>query len=555
MIAALTLAGWRRTSQARASMLRSAQLTASLVLVTMLAACGDRGALEPSSRTAAPTAVAAIVVTPDHSTYDTRAEFNGATTVDHLATFEELTGDVYYIQPTPWTSNGVTYTSELNIVLGPGVGLGVASNSISTEFGSPLTAQLSNDDAFTTFAADVTIIGDKVPVGIVITTNLGSYAFGNVDIPLATTGRRFFGVSLSKAGEHLTGFRFAVQGSNTAVLLDNVAVGHVATVKNTDPEVTVGGPYDGMEGSEVSLAFSATDADSDPLTYSWDLGDGTTGSGAEPPTAHTYGDNGSYDIMLAIADGRGGVDTARTTATIANVAPVVASFSVPAAAYAWGTTAVSVPVSTTFTDAGILDTHTATLDCGAGEPQQLDAPNGAVSGTCSFAGPGVYRVRVTVQDDDGASDTELGSGKVVVYDPQSFVTGSGWLISPAGSCSNSPLTAGKLTFSLSVRYQTGATTPSGSVEASVGSGFTLRSTSFAWLAIDGNHFELQGRATVNGSGDYAFSVAGLDGATDSIRFRVWNRSTTATVYDNQAAVLTASWLTPLGGGSLQVHQR
>ena len=77
----------------------------------------------------------------------------------------------------------------------------------------------------------------------------------------------------------------------------------------------------------------------------------------------------------------------------------------------------------------------------------------------------------------------------------------------------------------------------------------------AWLVIDGNRFELQGRGTVNGSGDYAFSVAGLDGPTDSIRFRVWNRSTGVTAYDNQAGVSVASGLIPLGGGSLQVHQR
>ncbi|HUQ83425.1 MAG TPA: PKD domain-containing protein [Gemmatimonadaceae bacterium] len=554
MIAALTLAGWRRSSRARPAALRSAQLTASLASVALLAACGDRGALEPSSRAPTPTAPAAVVVTPDHSTYDTRAEFNAATSVDHLATFEELTGDVFYIQTTPWTSNGATYTSDLNIVLGPGVGLGVSSNSISTEFGTPLTAQLSDDDAFTAFAADVTVIGDKVPVGIVITTNLGSYAFTNVDVPLATTGHRFFGIALSKAGEHLTGFRFTVQGLATTVLLDNVAVGHVAVVHNADPSASVGGPYTGKEGTAVSLTLGAMDPDSDPLTYSWDFGDGTVGSGSAPPASHNYADNGSYDIMLAVADGRGGVDTARTTATIANVAPVVASFSVPGGASAIGTTAVVVPVSTTFTDAGALDTHTATLECGIGDPQQLPAPNGAVSGKCSFALPGVYRVRITVRDDDGGTDTEVGGGKVVIYDPRSWVTGGGWVSSPAGAVSTSSL-SGRLSFSLAVRYESAASVPSGSVDAKMSNGnLEFHGTSFEWLAIAGSRFELQGRGTMNGSGDYGFSVAGEDGPIDSIRIRVWSRSTGAMMYDNQVAA--QAWpLAPLGGGSLQVHQR
>ena len=62
--------------------------------------------------------------------------------------------------------------------------------------------------------------------------------------------------------------------------------------------------------------MSGTDSDGDALTFSWNLGDGTTGSGSVPPANHVYADNGTYDIMLAVDDGHGGVDTARTTATI-----------------------------------------------------------------------------------------------------------------------------------------------------------------------------------------------------------------------------------------------
>jgi hypothetical protein len=453
MVAAQSFAGWRCTShQVRRSTSLGSSLIASL---TLLAACSEHGLLEP---VASPRSHATVVVTPDYSTFDTRTELNAAGTIDHLGTFEEFSGELVYMPGTPWTNNGVTYTSALNIVFGPGVGLGVASNSMSTEFGDPLTLQLASDDAYTTFGVDLTTIGTKLPVSVLITTNLGSYAFNDLDVPLATTGRRFFGIALSKPGEHLTDVRFTVPSGDATVLLDDVAVGHVSAAHNADPKASAGGPYVAKKGSSVTLALSATDADSDPLTYTWDLGDGTTGSGSTPPASHTYVDNGSYDVMLAVADGRGGVDTART--------------------------------------------------------------------------------------------------KVMVYDPDGWVTGGGWVSSPAGAYAASSMLTGKLTFSLTVKYQTGASAPSGTFEAKMSSAkLEFRATSFEWLVIDGAKFSMVGRGTINGGGDYAFSVSGEDGASeDSIRICVWNRATGVMAYDNRAgSSAQGTAMALLGGGSLQVH--
>src|SRR6476660_8879152 len=252
-----------------------ALVVASLTFV--VGACGANDMTAPPSA-AIPTKAghASVVVTPNYSTFDTRPELNAAGVVDQLNGFDEFTGDLVSPQSSPWTTHGVTYTSAFNIVLGPGVGLGVASNSIATDFGAPISATLDDADAVTLFGTNVTLIGAKVPVGLVLFTNLGSYSFDNLDVPLATTGQRFFGIALSKPGEHLTGFRFSIGGAaGTAVLLDDVTLGHVGAVTaNAHPLASVGGPYSGSEGSPVELALSATDADGDALTYSWDLGDG-----------------------------------------------------------------------------------------------------------------------------------------------------------------------------------------------------------------------------------------------------------------------------------------
>jgi hypothetical protein len=538
------------------------QTAHALVVASLTFAVGACG---PNDVTAPPSAAvpmkaghASVVVTPNYSTFDTRPELNAAGVVDQLNAFDELTDSLVYHHDSPWTTHGVTYTSAFNVVLAPGIGLGVQSNSLATDFGAPISATLADADAVTLFGASVTLIGAKVPVGLVVFTNLASYSFDNLDVPLATTGHRFFGIALSKPGEHLTGFRFSIGGSaGTAVLLDDVTLGHVAVNANADPVGSVGGPYAGAEGSAVELALSATDSDNDPLTYSWDLGDGTTGSGSEPPTSHVYADNGAYNIMLAVDDGRGGVDTARTTATISNVAPSLAPFSVSTTPRELTNGAVTVPVSATFTDPGAMDTHTATLDCGSGFTAQSYAPDGIASGECSFSSPGVYSIQLTVRDNDGGSDTRLASGQVVVYDPAAgWVTGGGWIASPVGAIAMAPTTTGKLTFGFVARYQSGSSVPTGNAEFKLNVGkLDFRSTSFDWMVVNDGSALLHGRGTVNGAGDYEFAVVAIDGAaTDAVRIQIWNRVTGAITYDNRPGEsLDDATVTPLGSGSIQLH--
>lgn len=548
-------------STSRESISRLARPVAVIIaLLSTISACSGDSVLAPSRSTPSAVQPAAghpsVVVTPNYSAFDTRAEFNADGTIDHLNGFEEFTGELVYIEPSPWTTNGVTYTSALNIILGPGIGFGVASNSISTEFGAQLTGTFDAADAYTLFGADVTLIGSKVPVGLVIFTNLGSYSFANLDIPLATTGRRFFGIGLSNAGEYLTGFRFTANGSASALLLDGVAVGHVALNTNANPEAVVGGPYTGLEGSAVALTMSGTDTDADALTFSWDLGDGTTGSGSVPPTSHVYADNGSYNVMLAVDDGQGGVDTARTTATIANVAPKLAPFSISTTPIPVGSGGVTVPVSANFTDPGTLDTHTASLDCGTGSTTESAAPNGQAVGECTFTTPGFYVVRLTVRDDDGDSDSKVATGQVIVYDPSGdFLTGGGWVMSPIGAYSISTTMTGKLSFNLAARYESGLRTPTGSVDVKLNVGkLDFQSTSLDWMVVANGTARVQGRGTMNGVGDYVFTILASDGSTDAFRIRICNRGTGGVVYDSRPGEpLDATATTALGGGSIQVH--
>ncbi|RMF95129.1 MAG: PKD domain-containing protein, partial [Candidatus Schekmanbacteria bacterium] len=60
-------------------------------------------------------------------------------------------------------------------------------------------------------------------------------------------------------------------------------------------------PAKAYAGDEVTIDGSgSTDADNDPLTYEWDLGDGTTAKGKV--VKHTYEKEGTYNVTLKVSD-------------------------------------------------------------------------------------------------------------------------------------------------------------------------------------------------------------------------------------------------------------
>ena len=90
---------------------------------------------------------------------------------------------------------------------------------------------------------------------------------------------------------------------------------------NQPPVADPNGPYTGTVGVAVAFDGSASnDPDGSIISYSWDYGDGATGSGVNP--SHTYASDGVYNVTLTVTDDAGATDSAMTTATIAPEAPV-----------------------------------------------------------------------------------------------------------------------------------------------------------------------------------------------------------------------------------------
>ena len=204
----------------------------------------------------------------------------------------------------------------------------------------------------------------------------------------------------------------------------------------------------------------------------------------------------------------------------------------------------------------------ASIDCGNGttlSPSGISSPYAA---TCSYTDPGVYTLHATVSNIVGTSAVATYQF-VVVYDPSGgFVTGGGWIDSPAGAYTADPSLTGKATFGLVSKYHNGATTPSGNTEFQFKEGnLRFAASTFDWMVVSGARARLRGRGTINGAGDYAFLLSAIDGqvngggGVDRFRIKIWNRATSQVVYDNQlGADEDSPPTTAIGGGSIVIHK-
>ena len=120
--------------------------------------------------------------------------------------------------------------------------------------------------------------------------------------------------------------------------------------------------------------------------------------------SHLYRDDGVYAAEICVEDDDGGLGCEISDIAVANVAPTVtaaADRTIPVA----GATSLTLG---SFTDPGLVDTHTASVDWGDGSPVEAGtvtqaAGSGTVDGQHAYAMPGVYTVEVCVTDDDGGT--------------------------------------------------------------------------------------------------------------------------------------------------------
>ncbi|MCF6257376.1 MAG: PKD domain-containing protein [Gammaproteobacteria bacterium] len=88
-----------------------------------------------------------------------------------------------------------------------------------------------------------------------------------------------------------------------------------AVVVNQQPVADSGGPYSGTVGVVVTFdGSSSSDPDGTIVSYSWDFGNGITGTGTTP--GNTYAEEGTFDVTLTVTDNVGATNSMSTTVDI-----------------------------------------------------------------------------------------------------------------------------------------------------------------------------------------------------------------------------------------------
>ena len=175
---------------------------------------------------------------------------------------------------------------------------------------------------------------------------------------------------------------------------------------NIAPTANPGGPYTGEPGTAVAFDGSmSSDPNGDPLTYSWDFGDGAMGDGATP--MHAFAAEGEYIISLTVTDDQNASSTATTMAMIA-----IPPANSPPTADAGGPYRGETGADIAFSAAGSSDPDNDTLayswDFGDGTAADGVAPSHA------YATAGSYRVALLVSDGEFSDEAVT---EAVVSDP------------------------------------------------------------------------------------------------------------------------------------------
>jgi hypothetical protein len=230
----------------------------------------------------------------------------------------------------------------------------------------------------------------------------------------------------------------------------------------------------------------------------------------------------------------------------------------------------AITVGATFTNSGVVGTRSASWTWGDGTADTAGTVTGPSQGTFTVAGShtynsaGVYTITLKVTDGDSSTRSAASANYVVVYDPSAgFVTGGGWINSPAGADVANPALTGKANFGFDAKYQKGANAPSGSTQFQFQVGnFSFQSTSYQWLVVSGALAQYKGTGTVNGVSRYGFLLTAKDGAiaggggVDGFRIKVTDGSGNV-VYDNLLGAsdqMTGGNTEPISGGSIVIHQ-
>ena len=195
------------------------------------------------------------------------------------------------------------------------------------------------------------------------------------------------------------------------------------------PIAAAGGPYNGAPGSAISFSGqTSTGPAGIILSYAWNFGDGTTGTGVAP--THTFTAVGTYNVSLTVTDNVGGSSTATAPVTVAN-----GPLANPGGPYL-GTANHSVSFSAA--KSTVLSPQTLTYAWSFGD----GGTGTGVTASHSYTKAGTYTVSLTATASGGGSNTATTSSTIdspPIANPAGPYTGTvGSSLAFTGAASTAP---------------------------------------------------------------------------------------------------------------------
>ncbi|MDQ3838603.1 MAG: PKD domain-containing protein [Thermoproteota archaeon] len=361
--------------------------------------------------------------------------------------------------------------------------------------------------------------------------------------------------------------------NNQTALLDNFLytdgseVSPFPTPPNTTPIINTISNTSISEGGTYTASGSFTDPSSTSWTATVNYGDG---AGAQPLTlnpdktfslSHLYKDNGTYTVTVSVTDNQGAIGTKTATVTVNNVASTVGAITASINPVMINT---STAASANFTDAGVLDTHTASWNWGDGNTTTGTVTesngSGSVSDSHAYAAAGVYTITLTITDNNNASSSSVFQYLTVYDTAAGWVTGGKEYTSPAGAVIGNAGATGKADFGFTAKYVNGSPIAIGNQWASltfkIGNTtyVDFNATAYESLVVTGSKAILRGTGTLNGVSGYSLLISAIEGATsDFVRYQIKNSSGNIIYDTQQGASDTADPTTVVTKGKIDVH--
>ena len=190
-------------------------------------------------------------------------------------------------------------------------------------------------------------VGDTLTFTVVV-RNAGAGDAGPFAVELRDGGARRKDVpGLAAGGTYTLNFTAVLSAASVTftAMADPDGMVEEANEANNSRSVTVsaslpalradaGGPYSGTVGAPVT--FDGRGSTGDIVSYTWDFGDGTTGSGAV--VQHAYSAPGTYTVRLTVRDRYGRTDSDTATATVRPAPTPQGRLTTDKSAYAPGET-------------------------------------------------------------------------------------------------------------------------------------------------------------------------------------------------------------------------